>query len=79
MRVVDVLCIDGDAIPIEERASSEVTSIGAQAFAPEGVLARYPAFDVTPASMVTAIFTERGTISPVDEVHVVQLESASRG
>lgn len=63
---VDLACPDGMAIPIEERASSEVTRIGDREFAPEGVHARYPGFDVTPARLVTAIFTERGAVKPVD-------------
>ncbi len=51
---------DGGAIPIEERSGDEVTVIGGQRVAPPGVPARYPAFDVTPAALVTAIVTERG-------------------
>lgn len=71
---VDVRCPNGASIPIEERASREVTEIAGKSFAPEGVRARYPGFDVTPASMVTAIFTERGEIAPVIEAGVVGLE-----
>ena len=63
---VDLACPDGESIPIEERASIEVTRIGDREFAPEGVKARYPGFDVTPARLVTAIFTERGSVKPVD-------------
>lgn len=70
---VDTACPSGAAIPIEERASDELTVIGGQRFAPAGVKARYPAFDVTPAAMVTAIFTERGAISPVSEAAVMAL------
>ena len=51
---------DGGAIPIEERSGDEVTVIGGLRVAPLGVPARYPAFDVTPAALVTAIVTERG-------------------
>jgi methylthioribose-1-phosphate isomerase len=57
---VDLDCADGKAIPIEERDGDEVTVIGGQRVAPQGVPARYPAFDVTPAALVTAIITERG-------------------
>ncbi|HEY7725389.1 MAG TPA: hypothetical protein VH880_08645, partial [Anaeromyxobacteraceae bacterium] len=48
------------AIPIEERGGDEVAVIAGQRIAPEGVPARYPAFDVTPAALVTAVITERG-------------------
>jgi methylthioribose-1-phosphate isomerase len=50
----------GEAIPIEERESEEVVMIAGRRIAPVGVSARYPAFDVTPASLITAIITERG-------------------
>jgi len=62
---VDLRCPQGDQIPIEERDPSEITHVGRQRFVPEGVGARNPAFDVTPAELVTAIFTERGAIEPV--------------
>jgi methylthioribose-1-phosphate isomerase len=54
----------GAGIPIEERSSDEVVRIFGRLIAPEGVPARYPAFDVTPASLVTAIVTERGVLRP---------------
>ncbi len=59
---VDLATASGDDIPIEERASDEVNVIGGQRIAPAGVAARYPAFDVTPAELVTAIITERGVV-----------------
>jgi methylthioribose-1-phosphate isomerase len=52
----------GAGIPIEERPSDEVVRIFGKLVAPVGVLARYPAFDVTPADLVTAIVTERGVL-----------------
>jgi methylthioribose-1-phosphate isomerase len=57
---VDLATADGSAIPIEERDGDEVAIIAGQRIAPEGVPARYPAFDVTPAALVTALITERG-------------------
>jgi methylthioribose-1-phosphate isomerase len=54
----------GAGIPIEERGSDEVVRIFGRLVAPEGVPARYPAFDVTPAGLVTAIVTERGVLRP---------------
>jgi len=61
---VDLATPDGKAIPIEERASGEVTHLGHRRIAPEGVEAYHPAFDVTPAALVTEIFTERGAFRP---------------
>jgi methylthioribose-1-phosphate isomerase len=59
---VDLDTKDGAAIPIEERPSDEVVTMAGQRIAPVGVLARYPAFDVTPEALVTAIVTERGVV-----------------
>lgn len=61
---VDLATPDGDAIPIEERSRDEVARVGGVSILPEGVGARHPAFDVTPAELVTAIFTERGELAP---------------
>jgi methylthioribose-1-phosphate isomerase len=57
---LDLATPDGAAIPIEERAASEVTHVGGRATAPEGVAVLNPAFDVTPARFVSAIVCERG-------------------
>ena len=51
-------------IPIEERAASEVAQVGDVTLVPDGVACRHPAFDVTPATLVDAIYTERGVIRP---------------
>ena len=61
---IDLACPDGDAIPIEERDASEVTSAFGGAIAPAGVPVRNPAFDVTPARYITAIITEAGITRP---------------
>ncbi len=50
----------GGLIPIEERDPREVTHCGSVAVAPDGIAVRNPAFDVTPARLVSAIITERG-------------------
>ena len=55
---------DGRAIPIEERAPGEVTHLGGVRVAPEGVGVYNPAFDVTPAALITAIITDRGVLRP---------------
>jgi methylthioribose-1-phosphate isomerase len=57
---VDLACIDGSQIPIEQRNSREVTHIGGKQMVPDGVDVENPAFDVTPAKYVTAIITEKG-------------------
>ena len=59
---IDMECPDGDAIPIEERPSSEVTHVLGKRILPEGVPVRNPAFDVTPFELVTALITERGVV-----------------
>jgi len=57
---VDLETPTGEAIPIEERSAEEVLVFAGRRIAPIGVGARHPAFDVTPAELVTAIITERG-------------------
>ena len=54
----------GDAIEIEERDPAEVVELGGVRIAPEGARAANPAFDVTPAELVTAIITEAGVLEP---------------
>ncbi len=63
-------CPNGDAIPIEERAADEVHAFGGVRTAPEGVGSFNPAFDVTPARLVTAIVTQHGLIRDPDEAKV---------
>jgi methylthioribose-1-phosphate isomerase len=58
----DLSLSDGGGIPIEERAAEEVTEPGGVRMAPEGVRVWSPAFDVTPAELITGIVTERGVI-----------------
>ena len=57
---IDPGLADGDRIPIEEREESEVTHLAGKRIAAAGVKVFAPAFDVTPASLVSAIITERG-------------------
>ena len=53
---------DGSQIPIEERGADEVTGYREMRWAPQGVSVRNPAFDVTPAELITGIITERGVV-----------------
>ncbi|GAA3074053.1 S-methyl-5-thioribose-1-phosphate isomerase [Pseudonocardia yunnanensis] len=55
---------DGAAIEIEERAAEEVLVVGGVKMAPEGSAAWNPAFDVTPADLVTAVVTEERVWRP---------------
>ena len=57
---VDLNTPDGSKIPIEQRASTEVTHLAGKQIAPDDVQVENPAFDVTPSKYVTAIITERG-------------------
>jgi methylthioribose-1-phosphate isomerase len=62
---IDLKTKSGDEIPIEQRSPSEVTTIhGSHPIAPQGVVVYNPAFDVTPAELITAIITERGVFKP---------------
>lgn len=61
---IDLTLATGDEIPIEERAASEVTHFAGQLVAPVGVTAAHPAFDVTPHTLISAIITEQGVITP---------------
>ena len=62
---IDVECLTGREIVIEERDPDEVRAVGGTAIAPTGTRCRNPAFDVTPAELVSALVTERGVVSPV--------------
>ena len=57
---VDLNTTDGSKIPIEQRASTEMTHLAGKQIAPDTVRVENPAFDVTPNKYVTAIITERG-------------------
>jgi len=73
---IDLSIPSGDNIPIEERSAEEVTHIGSVRIAPEGMPARHPAFDVTPARLITAIITERGVARPPFEQSLRALAEA---
>jgi methylthioribose-1-phosphate isomerase len=62
---IDLKTKSGADIPIEQRHPSEVTTVhGGHPVAPKGVAVYNPAFDVTPAELITAIITERGVFKP---------------
>ena len=60
----DLSLPDGSHIPIEERSPSEITHGFGKQTAPEGVGVYNPAFDVTPADLITGIITEKGVLRP---------------
>lgn len=57
---LDLSLKTGEEIPIEERDGREITHIGAHQLGPDGVEVHNPAFDVTPAELITAIITDKG-------------------
>jgi methylthioribose-1-phosphate isomerase len=63
---VDPACPDGAAIPIEERDPVEVRGFGAIAWAPPATPVFNPAFDVTPAALVTSLVLDRGVFGPAE-------------
>ena len=67
LSTIDLALPDGGGIPIEERAGEEVTGFRDTALGARGVRVRNPAFDVTPAELITALITERGIVRPVAE------------
>src|SRR5206468_6220874 len=66
LSTIDVSVADGAAIPIEERGAAEVTGYAGVRWAPEGVAVANPAFDITPAALVSALFTEKGVVERPD-------------
>lgn len=66
----DMKIRDGAEIPIEQRSPQEVTQGFGVRTAPEGIDVYNPAFDVTPAELITGIITERGIITPVNENNI---------
>jgi len=73
LSTVDLAIADGSAIPIEERDPAEVTGFRGLRWAPEGVGVFNPAFDVTPAALITGLITEKGVISRPDEKQIRSL------
>ncbi len=73
----DLSLSSGSETPVEERDPAEVVHIMGQGIAPEGVRVFNPAFDITPAELISAIICEAGIIQPVNSetiAHVIQGE-----
>lgn len=61
---IDLKIPSGDQIVIEERPDREMTHVGEHRIAAQGIKCWNPAFDVTPAHLITGIITERGVFKP---------------
>lgn len=61
---IDMHIPNGDHIIIEERPDREMTHVGNHRIAAPGIKCWNPAFDVTPAALITGIITERGVYTP---------------
>lgn len=70
---IDLNLKSGSEIKIEERSSEEVIKIKNYYIAPKEIKARHPAFDVTPAELITAIITEKGIVKPPYEKNIQKL------
>ncbi|MBR8832017.1 MAG: Methylthioribose-1-phosphate isomerase [Chroococcopsis gigantea SAG 12.99] len=66
LSTVDFSLDTGADIPIEERDSAEIYQVGDTRICAEGANFYNPAFDVTPASLITAIITEKGAVKPLE-------------
>lgn len=62
---IDRSIADGTAIPIEQRDESEITAFNGRRISPQNIKVYNPAFDVTPASLITGYITEKGVVSAI--------------
>lgn len=74
---IDAPCPSGKQIVIEERAEREVTHCAGQRIAPAHVKVANPAFDVTPARLITALVTERGVVHAPNRARLRALLAAA--
>ncbi len=66
LSTIDFKLLAGREIPIEERHPSEIYQVGETVLCPPGVEFYNPAFDITPAELISAIITEKGAVAPND-------------
>lgn len=78
LSTIDVTTQTGDGIPIEERSAEEVLGYRGARWAPAGVSAVNPVFDVTPAELVTALVTEQGVMNRPDREKIAALMENAR-
>lgn len=79
LSTVDLTLKSGDEIPIEQRATSEITHFRGQQVAPDGILVANPAFDVTPHRYVSAIITDAGVAREPYDLSLEALFSNGEG
>jgi len=77
LSTIDNTLAHGGLIPIEERAAEEMTALAGVQMAPSGIQVRNPAFDVTPAALITGLITERGVLLRPDRAGIAALLSSS--
>jgi methylthioribose-1-phosphate isomerase len=68
LSTIDFSIPNGDQIKIEQRHPSEINQIGDTVISPPGVECYNPAFDITPASLITGIISQKGSIAPSELV-----------
>jgi len=73
LSTIDLQTVTGNGIPIEERSGDEVLGFGGVQWAPAGVATANPAFDVTPAGLVTALITDKGVVERPDAATIARL------
>jgi methylthioribose-1-phosphate isomerase len=69
----DLGIASGKQIPIEERPAAEVTGYRGEKWAPDGISVRNPAFDVTPAELITGIVCEKAVVLAPDREKISKL------
>jgi methylthioribose-1-phosphate isomerase len=69
----DLSLDSGESIPLEQRDPREITHGFGRQTAPDGIDVYNPAFDVTPARLIKAIFCERGVIDPVTPDRIAEV------
>jgi methylthioribose-1-phosphate isomerase len=74
---IDLTVETGESIPIEERSADEVRFVGSSQVAPDGCPVFNPAFDVTPAKLITGIITEMGICYPPFTVSLRKAKEAA--
>lgn len=74
----DLAASDGGQIPVEERAPAEILRIAGAELVPPGVPVWNPAFDITPAHLVTAFITDGGVLKPPFTSGIADLVAAGR-
>jgi methylthioribose-1-phosphate isomerase len=78
LSTIDISLKTGEAIPIEERKSEEVTHFKGVSSAPEGTKVYNPAFDVTPSRLITAIITEKGIFGKPYRTSIASLHKGKK-